>query len=293
MYDLSTWEETRITYESSRQINPAIYKDRIVWQDERNGNWDIYTYDLSTHKETQITDDKSGQTEPVIYGDRIVWQDERNGREIYLYELSTSRMLFNLFWNHQNLDLLSIFSGSNKLNAHKIIKRLTSKETSITTYESDDYEPAAIYGNKIVWADRRNPNLDNPYTYNPGIYMYDLSSSTETLVTSGFNSDEISDELSLLPVIYGKKIVWQDGRSGNSDIYMYDLSTSTEIRVTVDESKQEMPSIYGDRIVWQDDRNKNPDIYMCTLTPANVNLLSSFSNPYTSGLNLINEWFKI
>jgi hypothetical protein len=31
--------------------------DRIVWWDNRNGNWDIYMYDLATQTEAQITTD--------------------------------------------------------------------------------------------------------------------------------------------------------------------------------------------------------------------------------------------
>ncbi|HEX3013487.1 MAG TPA: hypothetical protein VHO92_04335, partial [Methanobacterium sp.] len=59
MYDLSTKKETRIST-SGRASNPAIYGDRIVWQDSRNldfitGMGDIYMYNLSTEKESRIS----------------------------------------------------------------------------------------------------------------------------------------------------------------------------------------------------------------------------------------------
>ena len=53
--DQFTLIETQITSVEFDQIRPAIYGDRIVWQDERNGNWDTYMYDLSTSTETSIT----------------------------------------------------------------------------------------------------------------------------------------------------------------------------------------------------------------------------------------------
>ncbi len=74
------------------QINPCIYGDYIVYQDNRNGNWDIYMYNLSTGVETQITVDENEQILPRIYGDIIVWQDNRNGNwDIYMYNLLTKR----------------------------------------------------------------------------------------------------------------------------------------------------------------------------------------------------------
>ena len=77
--DLSTGQETQITTNpNSYPSSPAIYGDRIVWEDWRNGNSDIYMKDLSTGLETQITCNQSYQSYPSIYGDRIVWFDSRN-----------------------------------------------------------------------------------------------------------------------------------------------------------------------------------------------------------------------
>jgi beta propeller repeat protein len=58
-----------------------------VWQDNRNGNWDLYAYDLKTHQQIYTTA-KSDQMDPDIYGNRIVWEDYRNGQNIYMGTIS-------------------------------------------------------------------------------------------------------------------------------------------------------------------------------------------------------------
>lgn len=90
--------ETQISTggEAPYGFSPAIYEDKVVWQDSRNrfnnqGTDDVYMYDLSTKKETRITtpNDRLGG-KPDIYGNRIVWDDWSNGRSIYVYNISTS-----------------------------------------------------------------------------------------------------------------------------------------------------------------------------------------------------------
>jgi len=113
------FEIVQITTNTAHQTNPAIYDDKIVWQDLRNGNYDIFMYDLSTGQETQITTNTVYEGQPAIYDNRIVWEDNRNGNyDIYMYDLSTG------------------------------------EETQITTNTARQTIPA-IYDDKIVWQDKR------------------------------------------------------------------------------------------------------------------------------------------
>ena len=122
-------EDIPVIVNASTQWDPAIYKDIVVWQDDRNGNWDIYGFDLSAKEEFQITTDESDQRYPAIYSSIVVWQDDRNGNwDIYGFDLSIR------------------------------------EEFQITTDGSDQWRPA-IYGDIIVWRDDRNGNKDI-YAYN-------------------------------------------------------------------------------------------------------------------------------
>ena len=159
---------------------------------------------------------------------------------------------------------------------------LLKKETHISKYSYKNYGPR-IYGDRIVWTAE-----DEASNYNTG--MFDLSTSNETLIATGYYGTSEG------PAIYEDRVVWTDGRdswgTGNIDIYMYDLYTSTETQITTNESEQFSPAIYGDKIVWTDNRNGNQndvsnyDIYMCTLSesePTPVPPVANFSATPTSG----------
>jgi beta propeller repeat protein len=111
------------------QSNPAIYGDIVVWEDERNGDDDIYGYNLEMGKEVRITTDPYDQSDPAIYGDYVVWTDRRNGNaDIYGYTLSTQ------------------------------------EEFQITKDPSNQQDPA-IHSDIVVWTDKRNGN-DDIYGFN-------------------------------------------------------------------------------------------------------------------------------
>ncbi len=253
-----TVTETRITTNPSNSWNPSIYGNKIVWEDDRNGNWDIYIYDLSTHQEIHTTN-KADQHSPDIYGNMVVWTDLRNGgSDIYLQDLSTkkqtrittsgsaygpkiygNRIIWEEFDDNPGVDYsLGIY----------MYDISTKKKTQITS--SISACGPDIYGNNIVWQDSHE-------SYEGDIYVYDLSTKKETQLTH--------DELTANPAIYGNKIVWEN-LSYEGDIHVYDLSTKKESRITTSQPVGDKVSIYDNRIVWTDNRNESWDIYMYDLS---------------------------
>jgi len=222
MYDLSTGLETQI---SNNGCCPAIYDDRIVWEEGQNGIQYIYMYGISTGLKTQISPNPANQCNPAIYGDRIIWEDYRNDNvyhrdpDIFLKDLSTgleSKITTNP--NYANFIPSSIYSDcvvwadDRKSNSPIYMKDLsTGLETQITTNPSCQCYNPVIYGDRIVWEDIRNGEYS--------IYMKDLSTGLETQI-----SPNPSNKFNL--AIYGDRIVWEDSRNSDQyyriDIYMTD-----------------------------------------------------------------------
>ena len=62
----------------------------MVWQDTRNGNFDIWGKDLATGREFDICIDPASQDSPRISGDLVVWEDARHAsKDIYARNLGT------------------------------------------------------------------------------------------------------------------------------------------------------------------------------------------------------------
>ena len=71
-------EEHRLDLPVKEPQNLDLDGDRLVFDDFRNGTWDVWLYDFSTGTESQVTADPSGQFYPRIHGKTIAWQDARH-----------------------------------------------------------------------------------------------------------------------------------------------------------------------------------------------------------------------
>jgi beta propeller repeat protein len=77
-HDLRTGETVRLLSTNiGSQYDTCLDEHRVVWMDNRRGNWDIYLYDMETEEELLVTDDPSDQVNPWLAGNLLVFRDYR------------------------------------------------------------------------------------------------------------------------------------------------------------------------------------------------------------------------
>ncbi len=87
MNDTATGTLTQISDDIGygSKTRPAIYDTTIVWADDRNGDFDIFSDTVSTGTDTDLTPfSGSVQTNPAIYEDTVIWLDDRDHVGSYL-----------------------------------------------------------------------------------------------------------------------------------------------------------------------------------------------------------------
>ena len=262
------FSESRITTNSANQKEPSIFGNIIAYQDDRNGNWDIYVYDLISQTETRITTNTAAQQYPEIDGTRIVWQDNRNGNgDIYMYDLTTQ---------------VETRITTTSINRNPSISgNLIAYEKQI--FENNAYRWAIYYFNlttnvetQVSGGDKYNPVIDGPHIVYEAPWTWDFNTLYNVVmkdVVSGTTWDPNYPSDQRYPDVYGNIIVYQDDRvytypAGYKwSIFLYNLDTQSESQVTKltpNAGNQIYPAVNYNKIVYMDDRNGNYDIYMTT-----------------------------
>lgn len=279
MQNTTTKEITQITSLSSSQGSPAISGDIIVWEDNRNGNYDIYMCNislngqsggcLSVDQKIQVTSNSADQRNPDVFkhtaGVIITWQDKRAGNwDIYMCDL-----------RYNGLDRGCL---------------ATDNKQMITDNLNDQTNPR-IGVDYVVWQDYRRGNWD--------IYMYRHGKKPVAMDIPGENviTVTLAHRDQTLPDIHGKYIVWQDERNLHKDIYYYNIDTSQERRLTSNPANQSNPRIHSSKIVWEDRREGNAQIYMAYLEPVEICTLAYDIPPCdcienNELLNSIHGWYS-
>ncbi|MEN8134197.1 MAG: FlgD immunoglobulin-like domain containing protein [Thermodesulfobacteriota bacterium] len=228
---------------SGDQLYPAASGSRVVWQDKRNGSWDIYLNDLVEGTLTQVVADPYGQERPAIDGDLIVWQDKRHGGwDIYGYRLGgTGEFTVSDRIGDQQYPTVSenwvAWQDNSAGNWDIFVKNLATNEViQLTSHERDQVHPVLAAGDIVVWEDYRHGLGE--------IYKYDLTSGEETRLT-------VEPANSSQPVIFSGNVLWADQRDGHKEIYRRG-GGGEAIRLTYGEGERSQPAINGGLLVYTD-----------------------------------------
>jgi beta propeller repeat protein len=256
--------ERSIISQPGDQRCPALYQDMIVYQDNRNGNWDIYGYNLETGEEFQITTDPNDQIYPDIYGNVVVWLDKRDlGKHIYAYDLFTGKE-----WKisqmtakgdpsiFENIIVWSSDSKPSQIIGYDIETRT---EFFISKSEDTQYNPD-VYDSFVVW--------EQEHEYTTTIHGYDLKKQKKYSIGKR-NQFFYSNHDQVNPVIYENIVIWVN--EWDDEIYGQKIDTHEDLIIadaelhggiecyTWDLSQE--PAVDENTVVWVDCRNGNKDIF--------------------------------
>lgn len=229
----------------------------IVWEDGRNGNWDIYCqiFDSSGRRRGnnfKINDDNTStwQFSPRICVNKnnywlVVWEDERNG----------------------NWDIYAqIFDSLNR----RIGNNFIINDDNTSANQNSPSCTADTFGNFIItFACNRNGNSD--------IYKQRITQEGIKIGNNELVNDDLSNAYQTSPWVISLAnnyhlILWQDQREGNDDIYaqFYDgnnIKVGNNFRINSDNasSHQRCPFISANQevfgICWEDEREEDCHIY--------------------------------
>ena len=212
-YDLSTGTEFTICDAAGAQINPAISDGVVVWQDDRNGNWDIYGARIGDQSPARAAGRhargregrlRAGRGRPVLGLHRRRRPDQPR-HQLRLRGLAgrPQRQLGHLRRPHrrpcqpepQDATLVRGQLVRGKVGCDE------TGEIAICTADGDQTDPS-VAGPLVVWTDARS-GADAT-----DIYGYNLEDQTEFPVCTADGPQTHAD------VADDGTIAWLDGRGG-------------------------------------------------------------------------------
>ncbi len=234
--------------------SPSARGRWAVWQDQSDGNWEIYAQDVtSSNPIVQLTHTPLSQENPRTDGRYVVWQAQQtNGSwDIYINDMESGNgpqvvtstptidetyPAIDWPWVVYQARGTGNSSAPWQVFALNLTTNLPPIAVSPTT--QDELNPD-VQAARVVWQDLRNPGAGE-------IYFYDLTASNLLRITTNLFGK-------YNPAIRDHWIVWQDARNTELDIYGWDFLRNREIQITDTPENESQPYIDGPWVVCTED----------------------------------------
>jgi uncharacterized repeat protein (TIGR01451 family) len=270
IYLYNTLDQTEIALTQDPNTSakyPDIYESRVVWQDNRSGDWDIFTYNTNTPAidPQPLFTWEGDQIEPAIYGDYLAFTDKKPGvtsYNIWTYQFSTGnlqRLTDDTDGDQRVPDIFEnvvVWQDARMGNRDIYMYSITTDEYRIITDDPADQVHPSIDNYRIVWEDYRDGDAN--------IYMENLRFGIGTVfegydwpIVAGDNPSQQDPSSQKYPHIYDDNLVFMDFRNGNWDVYLYKFFNpivGNLHRITTEAQDQKYPVAYDKYVVWQDER---------------------------------------
>ncbi len=234
--------------------NPYARGHWAVWEDQSDGNWQIYAQDLSNPNAAilKLTNTALGQENPRTDGRYVVWQGRQadGDCDVYLQDLSNAvapqaititptvdeiNPVIDWPWVVYQARPTGNASAPWNLTARNLS---TGQTVAVSPSTQDELDPDVQSG-RVVWQDWRDVG--------PGeIYFENLETGEQRRITTNTFGQ-------YHPIIYNNWIAWQDNRNSEVDLYGYDLFRNAEVRITSTPENETLPFLDGPWLVCQED----------------------------------------
>ena len=232
----------------------------IVWQDERNGNIDVYAQRINASGAVQWTTDgvavsvaTGSQELPQIaadmFGAYITWKDSRSGNyDIYVQRISPS--------------------GAASWTANGV-----AVCTAVNVQELPDIIPTGYGGTILTWQDYRGGVV-------PAVYIHHVNAAgtpqwtTDGIAVTALGGDKMHPQIVSDGTTAGSVVAWEQSGGGATDIYAQRFNgsgaaqwTTNGVTVCSAYNYQRYPKITRDEggnlfVAWYDQRiSYETDIY--------------------------------
>ncbi len=237
------------------QEEPDVSGDRVVYQDNASGNWDIKMYHWSTNNVTAVRATAAAEEFPRIDGNVVIWWDSTNddlwGRSYDMAgfvaeQLSAGYPSVIYDVDNGRVAMISTVSGSMWMRS---VAPLGEWTATLHTFSNPDR--MQMHGDRIV-VETSDGEAD--------VVVYDVAADTMSNVAASAAADEEA------PAVFDRGITWfeQEGVEDADIGYQWVGGIIVSTPSFNDGESDRYPSIYGHRIAYQRSDDTDQDVMLAT-----------------------------